>query len=229
MGASEPSESPRKTLVEICAESPGLAAAAERGGADRVELCTSLDVGGTTPSAGAIDTAREAVTIDLAVLVRPRGGDFVYDAVEFAAMSRDVLVAKEFGVDAIVTGCLAADHTIDVDRTRTLVELARPLEVCFHRAFDECPDPLAAAEVLVELGVDRVLTSGGAPSAFEGVGVLRELVERFGGELAILAGGSVRSHNVREIVSSTGVSQVHLRAGGEADVAALVGALDGER
>ena len=147
-------------LVEICVDSAGGAFAAERGGADRVELCDNLMEGGTTPSAGCIKVARRGLKIALQVIVRPRGGDFLYTADEFDVMREDIRVAKELGADGVVVGCLTAEGEVDRVRTEELIALARPLNVTFHRAFDMCRDARRALEDLISLGVDRVLTSG---------------------------------------------------------------------
>ncbi|MCC7306747.1 MAG: copper homeostasis protein CutC, partial [Acidobacteria bacterium] len=167
----------RIPLLEVCVDSVESAFAAEKGGADRVELCDNLVEGGTTPSAGSIEAARERLSIKLHVIVRPRGGDFLYSDIELDVMKRDILTAKDLGADGVVIGVLNADGTIDREHTRELVEIARPMSVTFHRAFDMTREPFEAMETLIDLGIDRILTSGQEPGAEKGVELIRELVE----------------------------------------------------
>lgn len=198
-------------LVEACVDTVGSAVAAEAGGAGRVELCAALGEGGTTPSPGTVALARERLTIPLFVLVRPRGGDFLYDADDVEVMRRDVAAARAAGADGVVLGALTADGRVDAAVTRALVDAARPMRVTFHRAFDVARDQAEALEALVALGVDRVLTSGGAPSAAAGTARLTALVRRAGGRIAVLAGGGVRAENAAALVAATGVREVHVR------------------
>ena len=200
------------TWVEVCVEVPSGVLAARSGGARSVELCADLERGGTTPSHGAVEQARRARDIELHVLVRPRAGGFHYGGDDLAVMRADVVAARGLGVDGVALGCLRADGTIDSEATRELVELARPLRVTFHRAFDQCPDPRAALEELVALGIERVLSSGGAATALEGRARLAELVERAAGRIAVIAAGGVRPGNVRSIVDATRVPGVHFAA-----------------
>lgn len=186
--------------------------AAERGGAHRVELCDNLMEGGTTPSGGCIKLAREHLRIGLQVIIRPRGGDFLYSDVEFAVMLEDVRLAKALGADGVVIGCLTVAGGIDVTATRTLLELARPMNVTFHRAFDMCRDPHEALEVLVQLGVDRVLTSGQEGSVPEGLDLICALERQAAGRIIVMPGGGVTSRNVRKIVEASGVREVHMSA-----------------
>src|SRR4029079_2315147 len=151
----------------------------------RVELCDNLLEGGTTPSAGTIELARQHLTIALNVIIRPRGGDFCYSKIEFEIMRRDIELVKLMGADGVVIGILNPNGTIDKARTRTLVELARPMTVTFHKAFDMTRDPFAALDTLIELGVDRVLTSGQESSVLEGLDVVRALVKRAGRKIII--------------------------------------------
>ena len=166
--------------VEICVDSAEGACAAERGGADRVELCDNLLEGGTTPSAGCIRVARRRLKIGLQVIIRPRGGDFLYNEVELEVMREDIRIAKDFGANGVVLGCLTASGDIDRIRTEELITLARPLNVTFHRAFDMCRDPKQALEDLISLGADRVLTSGQEASCLEGLELLVELQRQAG-------------------------------------------------
>jgi copper homeostasis protein len=198
--------------IEICVDSVEGAIAAERGGAHRVELCDNLIEGGTTPSAGAIKLARARLTIGLQVIVRPRGGDFLYTPTEFDVMAEDVRMAKSMGADGVVIGCLTAAGEVDKVRTRALIDLARPMNVTFHRAFDMCRDARRALEDLVELGVDRVLTSGQEATCLEGQELLAELHRQAAGRILILPGGGLTPRNIRRIVEATGVNEVHLSA-----------------
>lgn len=202
---------PTAVLVEACVDTVASALAAEAGGAGRIELCANLVEGGTTPSAGTIALARERLGIPLFVLVRPRGGDFLHDADEVAVMRRDVEVARGLGADGVVVGALTPDGEVDAPTVRALVDAARPMRVTFHRAFDAARDPAEALEALVALGVDRVLTSGGAPSAREGAAALWALVGRAAGRLAVLAGGGLTAANVAAVVAASGVREVHVR------------------
>lgn len=195
--------------IEICVDSPESAFAAERGGADRVELCDNLLEGGTTPSAGAIKLARK-VKIGLQVMIRPRGGDFLYSDTELEVMREDIRTAKALGADGAVFGCLTATGEIDRSRTRELSELARPLNVTFHRAFDMCRDPQKALEELIEIGLDRVLTSGQEASCLEGLELIAALQKQARGRLIVMPGGGITPRNVKRIVAGTGVSEVHM-------------------
>jgi copper homeostasis protein len=198
-----------KLTIEVCVDSVESAMAAERGGADRVELCDNLLEGGTTPSAGAIAIAREQLGIKLQVIIRPRGGDFCYSDVEFAVMRHDVVLAKQLGADGVVIGILTSDGEIDVARTRELIELARPLSVTFHRAFDMSRDPYRALEQLIELGIDRILTSGQEPSVIEGLDLIAELVRLAGDRVIIMPGGGTE-RNIHKVVARSGVREVHV-------------------
>jgi copper homeostasis protein len=199
-----------KIMVEICVGDLESALAAEQGGADRVELCDNLSVGGTTPSAGCIAEACRRLAIPVHVLIRPRAGNFVPSQAELAAMRFDIEMARELGAAGIVLGVLRPDASIDRDHTAALVELARPMSVTYHKAFDQTPDSEQALEVLIALGVDRVLTSGGRPTAAEGMNVLKRLVAHAHSRIAILAGGRLSRENLEPIIAATGVREVHL-------------------
>ena len=199
-----------KPIIEVCVDTVESALAAQAGGADRVELCDNLWEGGTTPSAGAIALAREHLRIKLQVIIRPRGGDFLYTDLEFAIMQRDIKVAKELGADGVVIGLLTADGEVDAPRVAQLMELARPLSVTFHRAFDVARDPFAALETLISLGVDRVLTSGQEESVALGVDLLAELVRRAGERIIIMPGGGFNERNIARIVAQTGAREAHV-------------------
>ncbi len=198
--------------IEICVDSVEGAIAAERGGADRVELCDNLIEGGTTPSAGAIKLARARLRIGLQVIVRPRGGDFLYTATEFEVMKEDIRTAKTLGADGVVLGCLTSAGDIDAARTSELIGLARPMNVTFHRAFDMCRDARQSLEALIELHVDRVLTSGQESTCLEGQEFLAELHRQSAGRIIVLPGGGLTPRNIRRVVEATGVTEVHLSA-----------------
>ena len=198
--------------VEICVDSAAGAFAAERGGADRVELCDNLLEGGTTPSAGCIKVARLGLKIGLQVIIRPRGGDFLYSPEEFQVMREDIRIAKDLGANGVVLGCLTAEGDIDCARTAELILLARPLNVTFHRAFDMCRDPQHALEELIKLGVDRVLTSGQEASCMEGIELIGALQKQSAGRIIVMPGGGITPRNIQKIVAATGVEEVHLSA-----------------
>jgi len=198
-------------LIEACVDSVTSAVAAEQGGAGRVELCDNLIEGGTTPSAGTIEECKARLGIPVFVMIRPRGGDFLYSELEYAIMRRDIAHARALGADGVVLGLLDPDGTVDVARTRVLVEAARPLPVTFHRAFDVSRDPLEAFDALAGLGIDRVLTSGQAPTAPEGAELIAALVRRAAGRIGILPGCGIDETNARDLVARTGASEVHVR------------------
>ena len=199
-------------LVEACVDSLESARQSALAGAGRLELCAGLEVGGTTPAPELLAAVRGAVTIPVFVMIRPRGGDFRYDAGEIASMLSAIEEAGRLGADGVVFGALDERLEIDVPVTRRLLEAARPLGVTFHRAFDLTRSPDEALDVLMELGIERVLTSGQAETAEEGIPVLRRMVSRGAGRIAVLAGGSVTETNAAHIVRKSGVREVHLRA-----------------
>lgn len=186
------------------------AIAAQIGGADRVELCANLNEDGTTPSAGMIALARQSLQIGLHVMIRPRGGDFFYSDFEFTIMQKDIAVAKELGVDGVVFGILKTDRTLDVARTRRLVELARPLAVTFHRAFDVVADPQRALAELIGLRIDRLLTSGQAQTALQGLPAITRLVQQAAGRLQIMPASGINPQNIRQIIYGSGISDIHV-------------------
>jgi copper homeostasis protein len=198
-------------LVEACVDSVESAIAAERGGAGRLELCDSLHDGGTTPSAGMIAAVKHAVDIPVFVIVRPRGGGFVYTDAELDVMRRDIEAAARLGADGIVLGALTRQADVDADRTRRLLDVAPGLPATFHRAFDLVRDQRVALESIVTLGVARVLTSGGAASALDGASTIADLVRQSSNRVTLMAGGGVREENVSEIVRRSGVREVHVR------------------
>jgi copper homeostasis protein len=199
-------------ILEICVDSLDSVAACAEGGADRIELCASLAEGGLTPSAGMLSQARGMFPGEIAMMIRPRGGDFVYSPEEIGAMCADIELARELGADAVVFGCLLPDGSIDLAAAETLLEVCGGLPAVFHRAFDVCRDLPEGLEQLIELGFARVLTSGGKPNVMDGLEVIAKLMEKALGRIGILPGGGVTVEQIREIVAQTGVDQVHLSA-----------------
>ncbi len=195
--------------VEICVEGFESARAAQEGGADRVELCDDLSVGGVTPDAGSIATACRTLTIPVHVLIRPRGGNFVYSDAELATIRREVAEARSLGASGVVLGLLNPDGSIDRERTARLVEAARPLAITFHKAFDACRDPHEALEVLAGLGIERILTSGQRPTAIEGLPLLADLARASGGRIRIMAGGSIREDDIPRLLAA-GLNEIHI-------------------
>ncbi len=198
-----------KFKLEICAGSLQSALAAGKGGADRIELCGNLAEGGTTPSAGVIVSAVALLKMPVFVLIRPRPGDFLYSDEEFEAMKHDVLFCREHGVKGVVLGLLKADGSVDEDRTVELIRLARPMEVTFHRAFDQCRDPFQALEDIISLGCDRILTSGQAPQAIDGLTLLHQLNRLSAGRISIMPGSGISEQNAERIMRETGAREIH--------------------
>ncbi len=197
-------------IVEACVDSVESAVAAEKGGAQRVELCCALLEGGLTPSAGAIILARKSLRIGLNVIIRPRGGDFLYTQAEHEVMLRDIETAKDLGADGVVIGVLTASGEVDVERTRELLDRARPMSVTFHRAFDMTRDPFAALDTLASLGIDRVLTSGQDESALEGLDLLKELVARAGDRIVVMVCGNLSEKNIARVATETNAKEIHI-------------------
>jgi copper homeostasis protein len=202
----------RQVTIEVCVENTDGLVAAQRAGADRVELCASLIEGGLTPSWGMVEEAKRLATIPFHAIVRPRGGDFLYTDIEFAAMLADVRALQRLSVDGVVVGCLTAEGEIDETRMRALVEAARPLSVTCHRAFDMTRDFRAAVEALVRSGVDRVLTSGQRDAALEGLEAIRATVEIARGRLGVVACGALDAENIRKVRDATGAPELHFAA-----------------
>ena len=213
-------------LIEACVESLPAAVAAAAGGADRIELCTNLAAGGTSPDAGTLAACLSRLTIPVFVMVRPRGGDFHYSAAERAGMVEEIWQVKAAGAQGIVTGALRPDATVDETLTRELIAAARPLPVTFHRAFDSCDDVEEALETLIALGVTRVLTSGGAATAPEGAPTIAKLVRLAAGRIGIIAGGGVNGDNVAALVRTTDVREVHLSTRDADKIRRVVAALN---
>ncbi len=210
-------------LVEGCVEGLADAQAAARGGADRLELCANLAVGGTTPSVEVVRTVKGRVFIPVFAMARPRGGSFVYTSAETQQTLDDIESVIAAGADGVVVGALTSDNEIDVATLRSLVARAGGVPVTFHRAFDETSDPARTLETLIDAGVQRVLTAGGKGTALEGAARLESLVEQAGDRIAILAGGKVRGNNARELIARTGVRELHARCeNNAAQIAAIV-------
>ena len=197
---------------EICTNSVESCLAAQEGGAHRVELCAGIREGGTTPSWGEIAVARELLQIKLHVIIRPRGGDFLYSPIELKAMVKDIEAAKALGVDGVVFGCLTPEGEIDLPAMQMLMEASKGLSVTFHRAFDVCRDPRQALEQLIELGCQRILTSGQQPTAERGIALLKELHQQAAGRMILLAGCGVNEENIARIASQTGIEEFHFSA-----------------
>ena len=197
-------------ILEICIDSVASAIAAEQGGAARVELCQNLFEGGTTPSVGTVYRTLERVGIKVNAIIRPRGGDFLYSDDEFAVMQHDIVTLKGMGINGVVIGMLNADGTIDVERSSQLIELARPLEVTYHRAFDVTADPFRSLDDIIGLGVKRLLTSGQEPSVLEGVELIAELVRRAGDDIIIMPGAGITEKNLPRIIRETGAKEFHV-------------------
>lgn len=196
-------------LLEIAIESPAGALRAEAAGANRIELCANLALGGTSPSLACLEYCLERVGLPVMVLLRPRAGNFCYSHDELAILGREVEYCKRAGAAGVVLGVLTAEQQIDEVALRTLVERARPLSVTFHRAFDLVPNAQIALEALLRCGVDRLLTAGGRASAWEGRAGIRQCVEQAAGRLTVIAGGGVRPEHLRELVQDCGVREVH--------------------
>ena len=202
-----------KRIIEICANSAQSCVEAEAGGAARVELCAGIPEGGTTPSYGEIKTAQALTSsIDINVIIRPRGGDFLYTPAEIDAMLADIDLCKQLGVHGVVFGCLTKEGDIDVALMRRFIEAARPLSVTCHRAFDVARDPFTALEQLIELGCDRILTSGQQSDAVKGIPLIAELVKRSADRIIIMPGCGVRENNIARIEAETGAKEFHTSA-----------------
>ena len=197
---------------EICANSVASCMAAQKGGADRVELCAGIPEGGTTPSYGMIRKARESISIGLNVIIRPRGGDFLYTKEEIEEMIYDIEKAKELGADGLVFGCLLPDGFVDKENMARLMEAAGDTPVTFHRAFDHTSDPLLALEDIINLGCARILTSGCMPTAMEGIHQLSRLVKEAQDRIIIMPGCGVNERNIAEIARLSGANEFHFSA-----------------
>lgn len=198
---------------EICTNSVESCIAAQDGGADRVELCAGIPEGGTTPSYGEIAMAREVLTTTrLHVIIRPRGGDFLYSPIEVKTMLKDIEIARQLGADGVVFGCLTADGEVDIPVMQELMKASEGLSVTFHRAFDVCRDAKKALEEIIGLGCNRILTSGQQPTAEVGIPLLKELQKQAAGRIILLAGCGVNEKNISRIARETGIKEFHFSA-----------------
>jgi copper homeostasis protein len=198
--------------LEICAFNLASALVAQQTGADRVELCAGPEEGGTTPSRGTISMARELLRIPMYPIIRPRGGDFLYSDEEFGVMVRDIDYCKKMGCNGVVFGILLTDGTVDVARCARLVEMAYPMGVTFHRAFDWAANPFEAMETVIQLGCERILTSGGRPTASEGAELIDQLVRAADERIVIMPGSGVRASNIVALAEKTGACEFHTSA-----------------
>lgn len=196
--------------IEICLDSIQSIIAAEKGGASRVEFCSDLFEGGLTPTLGAFQVAKEKTSIPINVMIRPRGGDFCYSDEEFETMLADARLFREAGANALVFGILTPDGRIDKERSRLFLDVARPLEVTFHRAFDMTRDPFQAIEDLIELGVDRILTSGQEASVPEGLELLSDLIKQYGEKIVIMPGAGINERNFARIHQTLNAKEYHM-------------------
>jgi copper homeostasis protein len=196
------------TLEVACFSLPGLLAAV-RAGAHRIELCENPSAGGTTPAYGFLKLARQATSLPVFPIIRPREGDFLYTDAEFEMMKADIKLCKSMDFEGVVLGMLTADGSIDLQRTQQLVNIAYPMEVTFHRAFDRCKEPLAALEQLINMGCNRVLTSGQKPTALQGATLIRDLVLAANHRLVVMPGGGIRADNIAQLMAETKASEFH--------------------
>lgn len=197
-------------LIEVCAANIQSAIAAQEGGADRIELCDNLYEGGTTPSYACIQTVVENLKIDVMVMIRPRGGDFCYSDLEIDMMKKDIQICKDLGVFGVVFGVILPDGNVDVNRTRELVEYAKPLKVTFHRAYDMTADPYVALEEIIECGVDRILTSGHQNTVTEGKQLLKDIILKAGERIKIMPGSGINENNIKSLREFLGTHEFHL-------------------
>jgi copper homeostasis protein len=199
-------------ILEIAVFNIDSAIQAAQAGADRLELCENPQDGGTTPSYGFMKTVRELVTIPIVPIIRPHGGDFLYSESAYRVMQKDIALAKELGFEGVVLGLLNADGCIDADRTAKLVELAYPMEVTFHRAFDRCNQPLEALETIIQTGCSRILSSGQQPNAFDAKELIQQLVQQASDRIIIMPGSGVRASNIQALANFTGAQELHSSA-----------------
>jgi copper homeostasis protein len=199
-------------ILEIAVFNIHSAIVAANAGADRIELCENPFEGGTTPSYGTLKMVREKISIPVFPIIRPRGGDFLYNNEEYEVIKKDVLLCKELGFEGLVTGMLLSNGSVDISRTSKLVELAYPLEVTFHRAFDRAKDPLQSLEDIIKCGCQRILTSGQVPNAFDGKELIKQLVNQANDRIIIMPGSGVRSNNIAELAQYTGAAELHSSA-----------------
>lgn len=200
----------KKNVFEICVYNYQSALNAQFAGADRIELCDNMYEGGTTPGYGMIKTVRSALKIDINVMIRPRGGDFCYDDKEFEIMQEDIRICKDLHVNGVVFGILKPDGNIDIERTSQLYELAKPMSITFHRAFDVTVDLFRSLDVLIDVGIDKVLTSGGSNTAIEGIAVISQLIDKSQNRIIIMPGSGINPENIIQISQMTGANEFHM-------------------
>jgi copper homeostasis protein len=199
-------------VIEVVVYNIESALRAQEGGADRIELCDNPGEGGTTPSFGLIEAVRQNVSMDVYVMIRPRGGDFLYSNYEFHSMKRDISQCQKISVDGIVFGILTEEGRIDKKRCKELIDKTRPLKVTCHRAFDMTRDPFEALEDCIEVGFDRILTSGQHPQASKGAALIGQLIQKANGRIAIMPGSGVNENTVEEIIKKSGAKEIHFSA-----------------
>lgn len=204
-------------VLEVCIDSADSAIEAEKGGATRLELCGNLIIGGTTPTIALLDLVKKVVTIPVNVLIRPRFGDFCYTDLEFEQIKDEVIQAKEHGADGVVIGILKPDGALDVERMKVLVDLAKPMHVTLHRAFDVCNDPMETLHQVKELGINTILTSGQKQTCVQGKELIAELVRASENKVEILVGSGLNAGNIEEMIKDTGASAYHLSGKKELD------------
>ncbi len=203
-----------RITMEVCCYNLESAVNAKAAGADRIELCANRYQGGTTPSYGMLEVVRKNVDLPIFAMIRPRGGDFLYSKEELEVMLHDIQMTKELGMEGVVMGVLSKDGQVDSEIMKKLIETARPMEVTFHRAFDLTPDPTKSLEDLISIGVDRVLTSGQQNSAFDGVVLIKSLVETAREAISVMPGAGINEDNVASILEQTGARELHISASG---------------
>ena len=196
-------------IKEACVESFEKALEAQNNGADRIELCENLSVGGTTPSYGTVKICLEKLNIPIFPMIRARGGNFIYSKDEIEIMKEDIKIFKELGVKGLVLGCLTSDNKIDLELTKTLVNLAYPMEITFHKAIDEISNPLDYIDDLVDIGIKRILTSGGKATALEGKDLINEMIKKSNGRLKIVVAGKVTKENLNELSNLISADEFH--------------------
>lgn len=199
-------------VLEICAGSIESAFEAQKGGADRIELCDNLLIGGTSPSFGMVSVCKKLIHIPIFPIIRPRGGDFVYSDAEFEAMKVDVLCCKNLGCEGVVIGILRQDSSIDMERCAELISIARPMQISFHRAFDRCSDLQKGLEDIITLGCERLLTSGGAMQAIDAIQRIKSLVLQSANRISIMPGSGITEKNILQILNETGANEFHSTA-----------------
>ena len=197
---------------EVCVETLYGALAAQSGGAHRIELCANLADGGTTPSLGMVETCLRHCSLDIMLMIRPRGGSFVYSDLEMEVMRRDIGYAKVLGVKGVVLGILDKNNHVDIARNTELIQLAHPLTVCFHRAFDLTPDPEKALEDVITCGADRLLTSGQADKAWKGRNLIKNLIDLADNRISVMPGSGINEENIHHLLNKTGAKEFHASA-----------------